>query len=162
MRKDITVTVNGQSQTFEVDTRTLLVDALRNELALTGTHLGCGTGTCGACTVMLDGRTAKSCCILAVEADGTDIMTIEGVATGEALHPVQASFVENHGLQCGFCTPGMVLSAIQLLNDNPEPTEAEIRDGIAGNLCRCTGYVNIVKSIEAVASGDFVNAIEAD
>ncbi len=159
MRTKISVTVNGEEREVEVDNRTLLVDMLRNQLNLTGTHLGCGTGTCGACTVQLGKRTAKSCCVLAVEADGEHITTIEGLSTPNSLHPVQSAFVENHGLQCGFCTPGMVLSAIQLLEDNPNPTESEIRDGIAGNLCRCTGYVNIVKSIEAVAT-EFVNAAE--
>lgn len=151
MRRRVSVTVNGTAREVEVDTRMVLVDMLREHLRLTGTHVGCGTGSCGACTVALDGRTVKSCCILAADVDGAEIVTVEGVAEGEDLHPVQEAFVEKHGLQCGYCTPGMVLSAIQLLERNPSPTEDEIRHAIAGNLCRCTGYVNIVASIAEAA-----------
>jgi carbon-monoxide dehydrogenase small subunit len=152
MKVPVQVTVNKKSYRVEVDTRMILADMLRDELRLTGTHIGCGTGSCGACTVMLDGRTVKSCCVLAADADGQEIITIEGLSTSaQQLHPIQEAFVENQGLQCGYCTPGMVLSALQLLTDNPNPSEDEIRHGIAGNLCRCTGYQFIVKSIEEAA-----------
>ncbi len=144
--------VNGESHRRDVDPRLLLVDMLRDDLRLTGTHVGCSTGNCGACTVVLDGKTVKSCCVLAADVEGSRILTIEGMSEGpDQLHPVQEAFVENHGLQCGYCTPGMVLSARQLLESNPSPSEEEIRRGIAGNLCRCTGYVFIVKSIQAAA-----------
>jgi carbon-monoxide dehydrogenase small subunit len=130
----------------------ILADMLRDELRLTGTHIGCGTGSCGACTVMLDGQTVKSCCILAADVDGQTIKTIEGLSSGaRELHPIQEAFVEHQGLQCGYCTPGMVLSSLQLLNENPKPTDDEIRHAIAGNLCRCTGYQFIVKSIREAA-----------
>ncbi len=152
MKVAIEVTVNRKPCRVEVDTRTVLADMIRDQLRLTGTHVGCGTGSCGACTVMLNGRTVKSCCIVAADVNGQEIMTIEGLADDpHHLHPIQESFVANHGLQCGYCTPGMVLSALQLLNENPHPGEAEIRRGIAGNLCRCTGYQFIVKSIQAAA-----------
>ena len=152
MKVPVKVTVNKKSYSVEVDTRMILADMLRDELRLTGTHIGCGTGSCGACTVMLNGRTVKSCCVLAADADGLEITTIEGLSTGaHQLHPIQEAFVENQGLQCGYCTPGMVLSTLQLLTDNPNPSEDEIRHGIAGNLCRCTGYQFIVKSIEEAA-----------
>lgn len=147
--KTINLTVNQVSRCVEVDTRSRLVDVIRDKLQLTGTHLGCGTGNCGACTVILNDRTAKSCCTLAVDVDGCSIVTIEGVSNGDKLHPVQQAFVDNHGLQCGFCTPGMVLSTLQLMDDNPSPEDEDIRNAIAGNICRCTGYVNIVASIKA-------------
>lgn len=149
--KSISLTVNGAKTSIEIDSRLRLADLLRDKLGLTGTHIGCGTGNCGACTVSIDGRTAKSCCVLAVDVDKAEIVTIEGIATGENLHPVQDAFVENHGLQCGFCTPGMILSTIQLISDNPMPTDDEIRDAIAGNICRCTGYVKIIDSIKDAA-----------
>jgi aerobic carbon-monoxide dehydrogenase small subunit len=148
----VSMTVNGRSVAAEVEPRTLLVHYLREQLNLTGTHVGCETGYCGACTVMLDGSTVKSCTMLAVQADGANITTIEGLAQNGQLHPVQEGFWERHGLQCGFCTPGMIMSAVGLLEDNPNPTEAEIRHGIEGNLCRCTGYHNIVKAIEYAAA----------
>lgn len=147
----VRVTVNGQHREAEVETRTLLVHFLREELRLTGTHIGCDTTNCGACTVLLDGKAVKSCTVLAVQADGRAIRTVEGLAEDGKLHPVQEGFVEEHGLQCGFCTPGMMMTAVALLARNPNPTEDEIRQGIAGNLCRCTGYVNIVKSIQYAA-----------
>ena len=150
--RTIHLTVNGIRRTLDIDTRLRLVDMLRDKMQLTGTHLGCGTGNCGACTVMLDGRTAKSCCTLAVDIEGSSISTIESVADGDQLHPVQRAFVERHGLQCGFCTPGMILSTLQLLQDNPMPDDDEIRHAIAGNICRCTGYVNIVASIKEAAN----------
>jgi len=152
MKVPVQVTVNKKKYSVEVDTRMILADMLRDELRLTGTHIGCGTGSCGACTVMLNGRTVKSCCILAADADGQEITTIEGLSTSaQQLHPIQEAFVENQGLQCGYCTPGMVLSTLQLLTDNPNPSEDQIRHGIAGNLCRCTGYQFIVKSIQEAA-----------
>ncbi len=153
MKKTIQVTVNGKTERVEVDTRTVLADMIREQLRLTGTHIGCGTGSCGACTVMLEGKTVKSCSVLAADADGRSIVTIEGLSkSAKELHPIQEAFVANQGLQCGYCTPGMVLSALQLLERNPDPSEEEIRRGIAGNLCRCTGYQFIVKSIQVAAS----------
>lgn len=149
--KAIHVTVNEVEKTFDIDTRLRLVDLLRDKMQLTGTHLGCGTGNCGACTIILDGRTAKSCCVLAVDANGSSITTIEGISDEGQLHPVQQAFVERHGLQCGFCTPGMILSALQLLQENPAPDDDEIRHAIAGNICRCTGYVNVVTSVKEAA-----------
>lgn len=146
------MTVNGRSVGAEVEPRTLLVHFLREQLNLTGTHVGCETGYCGACTVMVDGSTVKSCTMLAVQAEGASITTIEGLAQNGQLHPVQEGFWERHGLQCGYCTPGMIMSAVGLLEANPNPTEDEIRHGIEGNLCRCTGYHNIVKAIEYAAS----------
>ena len=151
MKLPIRLTVNEKVHELSIDTRMVLADLLREQLDLTGTHVGCGTGSCGACTVMLDGRTVKSCCVLAVDVDGGRVTTIEGLSPNgaEDLHPVQRAFIDNQGLQCGFCTPGMILSALQLLSDNPHPSEEDIRHGIAGNLCRCTGYVMIVDSIAA-------------
>ena len=150
--RTITLTVNGQSHTSEVAPRLLLVHLLRDDLDFTGTHIGCDTSNCGACTVLLDGKSVKSCTLLAVQADGKEIATIEGVADGGVLHPLQAAFKEHHGLQCGFCTPGMIMRSIELLEKNSDPTEEEIRWGISGNLCRCTGYVNIVKAIQHAAA----------
>ena len=143
--------INGREYRGEVEPRTLLVYFLRDELNLTGTHVGCDTGHCGACTVVVDGRAVKSCMVLAVQAIGAEILTVEGLAEGEKLHPIQEAFTENHGLQCGFCTPGLLMSTLALLRENPHPTEADIRRGIEGNLCRCTGYVNVVKSVRAAA-----------
>ena len=153
----ISLTVNGASQSHDVEPRLLLVHYLRDVVGLTGTNVGCDTSSFGACTIHVDGESVKSCTMLAVQADGTDIMTIEGLANGDQLHPMQTAFRENHGLQCGFCTPGMVMAAVGLLNENPKPTEAEVREGLEGNLCRCTGYHNIVKAVLA-ASGQAVNA----
>jgi len=147
----ITVTVNGQSYTKEVEARLLLVHFIRDVLSLTGTHIGCDTSNCGACTVLINGRSVKSCTQFAVQADGKEITTVEGMA-GEALHPIQEGFKEEHGLQCGFCTPGMIMRASDLLSKNPNPSEEEIRWAISGNLCRCTGYNNIVKAIKYAAS----------
>ncbi len=148
MRVPITVAVNEKERRLEIDTRLNLVSLMREQLGLTGTHVGCSTGNCGACTVMLDGKTVKSCCVLAADVDGQEILTIEALSSSaEDLHPIQQAFVAHQGLQCGFCTPGMVLSALQLLRENPDPAEAEIRHAIAGNLCRCTGYQLIVTSI---------------
>ncbi len=150
-RHPVTVTVNGEPQTREVDARTLLVHFIREELGLTGTHIGCDTTSCGACTVSLDGRAVKSCTVFAVQADGAAIETIEGVAKGGVLHPLQEGFWEKHGLQCGYCTPGMIMCARALLEKNPAPSEQEIRHGISGNLCRCTGYNKIVEAIQYAA-----------
>jgi aerobic carbon-monoxide dehydrogenase small subunit len=147
----ITVTVNGEAREADVEARLLLVHLLRDVFGLTGTHIGCDTSNCGACTVIVDGRSAKSCTMLAVSADGAEVQTIEGVADGATLHPLQQAFWDQHGLQCGFCTPGMIMQAKYLLSQNSDPSEAEIREGIAGNLCRCTGYVNIVKAIQQAA-----------
>jgi carbon-monoxide dehydrogenase small subunit len=147
------VTVNGMPRDLEIDPRLTLVYLLRDNLGLTGTHVGCTTGNCGACTVLLDGKTVKSCSIFAADVSGSEIVTVEGLSTGlRELHPVQQAFVDNQGLQCGFCTPGMVLSALALLDENPRPTEDEIRHAISGNLCRCTGYQFIVQSIQAAAA----------
>ncbi len=151
MKTFISLDVNGRKHQLAVDTRAKLTDLLRDELRLTGTHVGCGTGSCGACTVLLNGRTVKACCVLAADVDGQQVTTIEGLSEPGELSPLQQRFVEHHGLQCGYCTPGMVLSAHQLLADNPTPTEADIRHAIAGNLCRCTGYQNIVKAIVAAS-----------
>ena len=148
----LTLSVNGRKMKLEVEPNALLADVLRNELRLTGTHIGCDTSQCGACTVHVDGRSVKSCTMLAAEAEGTAIVTIEGLATGDKLHPMQQAFHECHGLQCGFCTPGMVMSAVDLAATNPAPTEAEIRHWLEGNICRCTGYQNIVKSVGAGAA----------
>lgn len=153
MNTEISLTVNGEPTKVEIDTRTILVDMLRDELRLTGAHVGCATGNCGACTVLLNGETVKSCCVLAADAEGQDVRTIESLSTGpDDLHPIQEAFIDNQGLQCGFCTPGMILSTLSLLRENPDPSEAEIRHGIAGNLCRCTGYHFIVDSIEDAAA----------
>ena len=151
----ISVTVNGTAQEHELEPRVLLVHFLREVLGLTGTNVGCDTSSCGACTVLVDGESVKSCTVLAAQADGSSITTIEGLASDGRLHPMQESFREHHGLQCGFCTPGMVLAAVSLLREHPSPTEAEVREGLEGNLCRCTGYHNIVKAVLA-ASGQRV------
>ncbi len=147
----IKLTVNGEAREADVEPRLLLVHLLRDVFLLTGTHIGCDTSNCGACTVHVNGQSAKSCTMLAVQADGAEIRTIEGMATGAALHPLQQGFWDQHGLQCGFCTPGMIMQAAWLLDQNPKPSEEEIRAGISGNLCRCTGYVNIVKAIQQAA-----------
>jgi carbon-monoxide dehydrogenase small subunit len=147
----ITLSVNGVERRAEVEPRTLLVQYLRNDLALTGTHIGCETSQCGACTVLMDGKAVKSCTILAVQADGASVTTIEGLAPVGTLHPVQRAFWDEHGLQCGFCTPGMVLSTVALLADDPNPNEESIRHGLEGNICRCTGYHNIVLSVQTAA-----------
>jgi carbon-monoxide dehydrogenase small subunit len=143
----ISVTVNGAQQTSEVEPRLLLVHYLRENLGLTGTNIGCDTSSCGACTVHVDGESVKSCTMLAVQADGADILTIEGLADGDRMHPMQQAFQDCHGLQCGYCTPGMVMAAVGLLKENAHPTEAQVREGLEGNLCRCTGYHNIVKAV---------------
>ena len=148
----ISLTINGKAQESNVESRKLLVHYLRDDLGLTGTHIGCDTSQCGACTVVVDGHAVKSCTVFAVQASGSDIMTIEGLATDGKLHPIQEGFWEEHGLQCGFCTPGMIMSTYDLLNKNPDPSEHEIRHALHGNLCRCTGYQNIVKAIQ-IASG---------
>jgi aerobic carbon-monoxide dehydrogenase small subunit len=147
----ISLTVNGKVRKADVEPRTLLVHFLREQLLLTGTHIGCDTSQCGACTVLIDGRSAKSCTIFAVQADGCEVVTIEGLATNGELHPLQRGFWEEHGLQCGYCTPGMIMSAVNLLKATPNPTEEQIREGIAGNLCRCTGYQHIVNAIQHAA-----------
>ena len=147
----VTLKVNGRERSADVDSRTLLVDLLRGPLVLTGTHVGCDTSQCGACTVLIDGASAKSCSVLALEADGAEVVTIEGLANGDGLHPMQAAFKEHHGLQCGFCTPGMVMSAIDLAAGNPDPSEGDVREWLEGNICRCTGYHNIVKAVQAGA-----------
>jgi len=149
----ISLTVNGTKHTDDVEPRTLLVHYIRDTIGLTGTNIGCDTSSCGACTIHLNGESVKSCTVLAVQADGTDIVTIEGLARDGELHPMQAAFQQNHALQCGYCTPGMVMAAIGLLNENPHPTEQEVRIGLEGNLCRCTGYHNIVKAVLAAAGG---------
>ncbi|MDA8375019.1 MAG: (2Fe-2S)-binding protein [Actinomycetota bacterium] len=149
----VTMTVNGKTVSRDVEPRTLLVHFLRDHVGLTGTNVGCDTSSCGACTVHVNGEAVKSCTMLAVQADGQEITTIEGLASAEGeLHPMQKAFQENHGLQCGFCTPGMVMAATSFLKENPHPTEAEVRLGLEGNLCRCTGYHNIVKSVLAAAA----------
>lgn len=149
MLKQIKLTVNGQEHSVEVEPRLLLVHLIREVLNLTGTHIGCDTSSCGACTILLDGKSVKSCTILAVQANGKSVTTIEGLAPeGGPLHPLQEGFKENHGLQCGFCTPGMIMRSVELLENNKNPSEDDIRWGISGNLCRCTGYNNIVKSIQ--------------
>ncbi len=150
----ISVTVNGTVHESDVEPRTLLVHYIREALALTGTNIGCDTSSCGACSIHLDGEAVKSCTVLAVQADGAQVTTIEGMATDGVLHPMQQAFMENHGLQCGYCTPGMVMAATSLLKENPHPSEEEVRIGLEGNLCRCTGYHNIVKSVLACAAGD--------
>jgi aerobic-type carbon monoxide dehydrogenase small subunit (CoxS/CutS family) len=150
---DVKVTVNGETYEREIEARKLLVHFLRDDLDLTGTHVGCDTGNCGACTVLLDGQAVKTCMLLAVQADGAQITTVEGLAQDGEPTPLQRAFSQHHALQCGYCTPGMLISATYLLQNNPSPTEDEIRRGIQGNICRCTGYVNIVKAIEAAAGG---------
>ena len=149
---NVRVTVNGAVREADVEPRMLLVHFIREVLGLTGTHIGCDTSSCGACTVVLNGRAFKSCTVFAVQADGRDLLTVEGLATGGTLHPLQEGFREEHGLQCGYCTPGMLMTGYWLLHHNPSPTEEEIRTAISGNLCRCTGYVNIVKAIQFAAA----------
>ena len=152
MAQEITLTVNGATHTNQVEPRLLLADYLRSVLDLTGTHVGCDTSNCGACTVTLNGDAGKSCTVFAVQADGADVTTLEGLASDDGtLHPIQEGFWEKHGLQCGFCTPGMIMSSLDLLSKNPSPTEAEIREGLSGNLCRCTGYHNIVLAVQFAA-----------
>jgi carbon-monoxide dehydrogenase small subunit len=151
MKVPISVSVNGQRRQAEVEPRTLLVHYLRDHLGLTGTHVGCDTTSCGACTVLLDGNAVKSCTVLAVQADGHELTTIEGVSRGTELHPVQEAFWNEHGLQCGFCTPGMIMASIALLDRLPRPSDQEIRAGLEGNLCRCTGYENIVKAVRTAS-----------
>ena len=148
----ISVTVNGEARAADVEPRLLLVHFIRESLNLTGTHIGCDTTHCGACTVLLDGRPVKSCTVFAVQADGRDVKTVESLAAAGALHPIQEAFTEEHGLQCGFCTPGMMLTGVAFLESNPDPTETEIRQAISGNLCRCTGYVNIIKAYQSAAA----------
>ena len=150
-QQNITIKVNGTDQTAEIEQRLLLVHFIRENLALTGTHIGCDTTHCGACTLILDGKAVKSCTVFAVQANGKEVMTIEGMTTNGELHPLQEGFMEEHGLQCGFCTPGMIMSSYALLQENKNPTEEEIRWGISGNLCRCTGYMNIVKAVQYAA-----------
>jgi carbon-monoxide dehydrogenase small subunit len=151
MKQSVTITVNGQSHTHSVEPRLLLVHFLRETLGLTGTNIGCDTSQCGSCTVILDGQAVKSCTVLAVQADGSSVTTIEGLAKNGQLHPVQQGFWEKHGLQCGYCTPGMIMTAVELLQRNPHPTDDEIRHGLEGNLCRCTGYQNIVAAVKHAA-----------
>jgi aerobic-type carbon monoxide dehydrogenase small subunit (CoxS/CutS family) len=147
----VSLTVNGTKQEHDVEPRMLLVQYIRQEVGLTGTNIGCDTSSCGACTLLVDGESVKSCTMLAVQADGADITTIEGLATDGVMAPMQEAFRENHALQCGFCTPGMVMAAVSLLKEHPSPSEAEVREGLEGNLCRCTGYHNIVKAVLAAA-----------
>jgi carbon-monoxide dehydrogenase small subunit len=148
----VKLTVNGEAREADVEPRLLLVHLLRDVFGLTGTHIGCDTSNCGACTVIVDGQSAKSCTMLALSADGAEVKTIEGMAQGATLHPLQQAFWDNHGLQCGFCTPGMIMQSSWLLEQDPDPSEADIRAGISGNLCRCTGYVNIVKAVQQAAA----------
>ena len=148
----VSITVNGKVRRAQVEPRMLLVHFLREQLRLTGTHVGCDTSQCGACTILLDGRSAKSCTIFAVQADGSDVTTIEGLARNGELHPLQEGFWEEHGLQCGYCTPGMIMSAVHLLNETPRPSEEQIREGISGNYCRCTGYQHIVNAVQNAAN----------
>jgi carbon-monoxide dehydrogenase small subunit len=148
---NVALTVNGEPREADVEPRQLLVYFLRDQLGLKGTNVGCDTSSCGACTVLLDGDSVKSCTVLAVQADGSEVTTIESLANGDELHPVQQAFHEQHGLQCGFCTPGFVMATVSLLRENPSPSEAEIRHSLEGNLCRCTGYHNIVRAVEAAA-----------
>ena len=150
---DVAMTVNGQSKSADVEPRTLLVHYLRDDLDLTGTNIGCDTSSCGACTVLIDGESVKSCTMLAVQADGQSVTTIEGLADGDQMHPMQEAFMNCHALQCGYCTPGMVMASISLLDENPSPTETEVRIGLEGNLCRCTGYHNIVKAVLSASGG---------
>lgn len=151
MPERLALTVNGKAHSVDVEGRTLLVQALRDGLGLTGAHVGCDTSQCGACTVLLDGRAVKSCTVLALQAEGSEITTIEGLASNGELHPIQSAFVEHHGLQCGFCTPGMILTASDLLSRTPDPSDEEIRHALHGNLCRCTGYQTVVESVRAAS-----------
>jgi aerobic carbon-monoxide dehydrogenase small subunit len=162
MKKAVSINVNGAVRRDEVEPRLLLVHYLRDVLALTGTHVGCETSICGACTVILDGQAVKSCTMFAVQADGASVTTIEGLATNGQLHPVQEGFWEQHGLQCGYCTPGMIMAAAQLLNRNPDPSQAEIRHGLEGNLCRCTGYQHIVDAVQYAARKEKRQAATGD
>ncbi len=165
MKRTVTVTVNGQKHQSEVEPRTLLAHYLRDTLDLTGTHIGCNTSQCGACVVMLNGQAVKSCTVLAVQADGDEVTTIEGIANGDILHPIQEGFWEKHGLQCGYCTPGMIMASYQLLKNNPNPSEEEIRKGLEGNICRCTGYQNIVRAVQSAAEhmrGGVTEPVSAD
>jgi len=150
--RPVTVTVNGQKRSAEIETRLLLVHFLRQTLGLTGTHVGCDTTSCGACTVLLDGTPVKSCTMFAVQADGREVTTVEGLTEGAALHPIQQGFHEEHGLQCGYCTPGMMLTSVALLAENPDPSDEEIRWALSGQVCRCTGYQNIVKAVHSAAA----------
>jgi aerobic carbon-monoxide dehydrogenase small subunit len=152
MKRSVTLAINGSSRSVQVEARALLVHVLRDELNLTGTHIGCDTSQCGACTVLIDGKAVKSCTVLAVQAEGQQITTIEGLGSSDALHPLQQGFWEKHGLQCGFCTPGMIMTSKQLLERTPVPAEEEIRHGIDGNLCRCTGYQHIVNAVKAASA----------
>lgn len=149
---DVSLTLNGRRVKRSVEPETLLVEFIRDHVGLTGTHVGCDTSQCGACTILVDGRSIKSCAMLAVEAEGAAVTTIEGLAKGKTLHPMQQAFHEQHGLQCGFCTPGMVMSAVDLIAHNPDPSEAEVRHWLEGNICRCTGYTNIVRAVRAGAA----------
>lgn len=151
MRKDITLTINGTERKLEVNSNDSLVEVLRNQLGLTGTKVGCGVGDCGACTVIMDGKAVNACLVLTVEADGKDILTIEGLGSEQEVHPIQQAFLDEAAVQCGFCTPGMILSAKSLLDENPHPNESEIREALSGNLCRCTGYQKIIQSVKAVS-----------
>jgi len=148
----VTLTINGEEHRHEVEARTLLVHFIREDAELTGTHIGCDTTSCGACTVLMDGTPVKSCTVFAVQAEGAEISTVEGLATNGALDPIQQAFTDEHGLQCGYCTPGMMMTSRALLRENPSPSEAEIRRGISGNLCRCTGYLNIVKAVQKASA----------
>ncbi len=152
MSHRVRISVNGKAEEADVESRLLLCHFLRDRLGLTGTNVGCDTSQCGSCTVMMDGKAVKSCTILAVQADGSEVTTIEGLAGADGLHPVQQSFWDNHGLQCGFCTPGMIMTAVEILERNPEATDADVRHGLEGNICRCTGYENIVKSVVAAGA----------
>lgn len=151
-KRDVTLTVNGRKRTATVEPRLLLVDFLRHELGMTGTHIGCEHGVCGACTVLLDGETARSCLHFAVAVDGAEIETVEGIAGRDQLHPIQEAFHQHHALQCGYCTPGFLMTTLELLKRNPDPDEAEIRQALTNNICRCTGYTNIVKAVTAAAA----------
>lgn len=158
----VTVTINGAGETRDVEPRRLLVDFIRTDLGLTGTHIGCDTTSCGACTVLVDGKPIKSCTMFAVQADGREVTTVEGLKQNGALHPIQDAFKEEHGLQCGFCTPGMMLVGAALLEDNPSPSDDEVRWAISGNICRCTGYMNIVSSIQAAGQAQTAGGDEAE
>ena len=149
--RDIVLTINGRAYQGRAEVRKTLADFIREDCGLTGTHLGCEHGVCGACTILMNGEAVRSCLLFAVQAEGADLRTVEGLADGDRLHPIQQAFWENHGLQCGFCTPGFLMTTVEFLRDNPHPTEREIREGLAGNLCRCTGYQNIVKAVAAAA-----------
>jgi aerobic carbon-monoxide dehydrogenase small subunit len=162
MKKAVNITVNGKTHSSEIEPRLLLVHYLRDVLNLTGTHVGCETSICGACTVLLDGQAVKSCTMFTLQADGSQVTTIEGLAANGVLHPVQEGFWEKHGLQCGYCTPGMIVAAAQLLDRNPNPTEDEIRHGLEGNLCRCTGYQNIVEAVKYAATKEKTQAASGD